>query len=96
MARARIYRHDVRCRDATAPNWMSKGGHAHGQQMHKRGECKKNQVADAEKPYFPEHAKLQVDQMRIEGAIISAEAACSRRERCIGERLGKEGCGCAK
>lgn len=58
--------------------------------MFKRGECKKKQVADDEKPHFSEHAKLQVVQMHTEGVIISAAAACSRRERCIGERLGKK------
>lgn len=73
MARARVYRHDVRCRHCGS-TWMPKDGRTRGQQVYKCGECKRKQVADAEQPRFPDHAKRQAAQMRAEGASISAAA----------------------
>ena len=66
MTRERSYRHDVRCRRCGS-NWMPKDGHARGQQLYKRGDCKRKQVAYTEPPHFPEHVKRQAAQICIEG-----------------------------
>ena len=65
MARARVYRHDVRCRRCGS-NWMPKDGHTRGRQVHKCGDCKRKYTAEAEQPRFPEQVKRQAVQMRVE------------------------------
>ena len=71
MAREQAYRHDIRCRRCGS-NWMPKDGHTRGQQLHKRGDCKRKYTASAAQPCFPERGKRQAVQMRMEGASISA------------------------
>ena len=73
MARARVYRHDIRCRRCGS-NWMPKDGHTRRQQMYKCGDCKRKYTAEVRQPQFPEHAKRQAVQMRVEGASVSAAA----------------------
>ena len=73
MARERSYRRDVRCR-RRGSNWMPKDGRTRGQQMYRRGDCKRKYTADAAQPHFPDHVKRQAVQMRIEGSRISAAA----------------------
>ena len=73
MARARAYRHDIRCRHCGS-DWMPKDGHTRGRQVYKCGDCKRKYTADAAQPRFPEQVKLQAVQMCIEGASISAAA----------------------
>ena len=53
---------------------MPKDGRARCQQLYKRGDCKRKQVADAEHRRFPDHVKRQAVQMRIWGASIFAAA----------------------
>ena len=73
MARARVYRHDIRCRHCGS-NWMPKDGHTRGKQVYKCGDCKRKYTAEARQPQFPEHAKRQAVQMCVEGASVSAAA----------------------
>ena len=73
MARARVYRDDVKCRHCGS-NWMPKDGRTRGQQVYKCGECKRKQVTDAAQPRFPEHAKRQAVQMCVEGESMSEAA----------------------
>lgn len=68
-----VRRHDVRSQYCGS-NWMPKNGNMRGQQMYKRGDCKKKHTADAVQTHFPEHAKRQARQARIEGTSISATA----------------------
>ncbi len=73
MARARVYRPDIRCRHCGS-NWMPKDGRTRGRQVYKCGDCNRKYTADAERPHFPEHVKRQAVQMLIEGASMSEAA----------------------
>ena len=94
MARARAYRHDVRCRRCGS-KWMPKDGRARGRQMYKCGDCKKKRTADGAQPHFPEHVKRQAVQMRIEGASMSAAARVVGASVTSVSRWLGEGGGCA-
>ena len=59
--------------DAAAPIGCPKTDER-GQQMYKYGDCKKKRTADAAQPHFPEHAKRQAVQTRVDGASLSAAA----------------------
>ena len=73
MARARAYRHGIRCRHCGS-NWMPKDGHTRGKQVYKCGDCKRKYTAEAERPHFPDHAKRQAVRMYVEGASLSEAA----------------------
>ena len=71
MARARVYRHDIRCRRCGS-NWMPKDGHtrqASVQMRRLQEEIYRQKIGN-----LNEHAKRQAVQMRVEGASVSAAA----------------------
>lgn len=71
MARARTYRHDIRCPHCGS-NWCKKNGHANGKQTYLCNECFRRFTPDAQRPVFPERLKQEAARMDCEGTGIAA------------------------
>jgi len=71
MARARTYRHDVRCHDCGS-NWMRKNGQSLGKQSYKCGDCNRLYVPDGAYHRPSAATKAKGVQMYLEGSSMSA------------------------
>lgn len=71
MARARVYRHDVRCAHCGS-NWCVKDGKANGKQTYLCKDCYHRFSPEASRHVYPDHLKEQAVGMYIEGMNLSA------------------------
>ena len=71
MARARVYRHDLRCPHCGS-NWTPKDGHSRGKQTYRCRDCHHRFTPDGNRHYFPESVKKQTLDMYAEGTGITA------------------------
>lgn len=71
MARARIYRHDVRCPDCGS-NWVSKYGKSGSHQKYRCNDCHRYFVPDAQRRMFSEATRQQAVTMYCEGTNVNA------------------------
>lgn len=71
MARARVYRHDLRCPHCGS-NWTPKDGHSRGKQTYRCRDCRHRFTPDGNRHYFPEATKRQALDMYAEGTGITA------------------------
>ena len=71
MARARAYRHDVRCPHCGS-NWMAKYGKSNGKQTYMCQECYHRYTPAGKQHKYPEAVKRQAIQMYCEGNGVSA------------------------
>ena len=71
MARARVYRHDLRCPHCGS-NWTPKDGHSRGKQTYRCRDCQHRFTPEGNRHYFPEAVKRQALDMYAEGTGITA------------------------
>ena len=66
MARARVYRHDIRCRRCGS-NWLPKARPSRGKQTYHCGECLHRFTPEGNRIYYPEAIKRQAMAIYSEG-----------------------------
>ena len=71
MARARVYRHDVRCPDCGS-NWMRKDGFSGGRQRYCCGDCQRRCLPDGAYRRPAPAVKERGLAMYTEGSSLSA------------------------
>ena len=71
MARARVYRHDLRCPHCGS-NWTPKDGHSRGKQTYRCRDCHHRFTPEGNRHYFPEATRRQALDMYAEGTGITA------------------------
>ena len=71
MARARTYRHDLRCPHCGS-NWTPKDGHSRGKQTYRCRDCLHRFTPEGNRHHFPETVKRQALEMYAEGTGIAA------------------------
>ena len=71
MARARTYRHDLRCPHCGS-NWTPKDGHSRGQQTYHCRDCHHRFSPTGNRHYYPQMVKDQALDMYGEGSSLAA------------------------
>ena len=71
MARARVYRHDLRCPHCGS-NWTPKDGHSRGKQTYRCRDCHYRFTPQGNRHYFPEATKRRAVDLYAEGTGITA------------------------
>ena len=71
MARARVYRHDLRCPHCGS-NWTPKDGHSRGKQTYRCRDCQHRFTPAGNRHYFPEALKRQALDLYAEGTGLTA------------------------
>jgi len=71
MAKARVYRHDIRCPHCGS-NWCIKYGHANGKQTYRCNDCLHRFTPQATRHAYPNHIKQEAIRMYCEGMSVSS------------------------
>ena len=71
MARARVYRHDVRCPDCGS-NWMPKDGLSNGKQAYRCGQCRRRYVPEGAYRRPSAAVKERGIALYLDGSSLSA------------------------
>ena len=71
MARARVYRHGLRCPHCGS-NWPPKDGHSRDKQTCRCRDCQHRFTPDGNRRYFPETSRRQALDTYAEGTGITA------------------------
>ena len=71
MARARTYRHDLRCPHCGS-NWTPKDGHSRGKQTYRCRDCHHRFTPTGNRHYYPQAVKDQALDMYGEGSSLAA------------------------
>ena len=71
MARARVYRHDVRCPHCGS-NWMSKDGFDQGRQRYRGGECRRRHIPGGAWLHPSRAVKERALPLYVAGSSLSA------------------------